>query len=90
MWKGRFVVCWGRSFSKWQIKLVARCLFSQKATGAPLSMRSPRDAARKFGGDFEQFFCEKCQSADVFEGLLFDKKFIECVDCKQISHYDFC
>jgi len=40
--------------------------------------------------EFEQFFCEKCQSADVFEGLLFDKKFIECVDCKQISHYDFC
>ncbi len=40
--------------------------------------------------EFEELFCEKCQSAEIFEGLLFDKKFIECGDCKAISHYDFC
>lgn len=40
--------------------------------------------------EFEQLFCEKCQSNDVFEDILFDRKIIECGACEAIFHQDFC
>lgn len=40
--------------------------------------------------EFEQLFCEKCQSTNVFEDVLFDKKIIECGACEAILHQDFC
>ncbi len=37
-----------------------------------------------------QLFCEKCQSTDVFEEVLCDKKIIECGACETISRQEFC